>query len=255
MRSELTVEEKHVLAERLRFDAGPPDPVHVVQGTDLLHTEKIAPIIETVQQRLNVKSKAAAASIFAKRYSYAIAVTGLYAMSALDKELDLSPGNVSLTPDPENPLWIPSLHLKRHTAEPRGNKYRDEWRKQVIQRLFKENINPVWDALSDAARISKYVLWENTAIYIYWLYEKELLPSGQYQHAKKDFNFLLDPDNGAVFGAYSNNPIARYYSRPQPAGTETIRFRKTCCSSYQLPKGKYCKTCPMTKECREKAVR
>lgn len=248
MNAPLTKSEKEVLTNHFRFSEWVSDRESVIQGTDLLDFEKMHSMLEEIQSRLQAPSKKVAASIFSKRYSYAVAVTGLFAMSAWNKALDLRPENIALGTNGTDSLWLPSLHLSDQTAREFSGSNRGSWLEEVVRSLFEENIDPVWNVLSEVSGLSKYVLWENTAIYIYWLYEKKMNESG-FVIGSHDFSFLLHPDNGPLFGNYTKNPLLRYYGGPVSSGGEDTRFRKTCCLSFQLPGGGYCKTCPGLKNC------
>ena len=108
------------------------------------------------------------------------------------------------------------------------------------------------DAISKSAKISKMILWENVAVYIFWLYEKILSQAEDHEvkeRAQEDFSFLIETAIGKLFGRYHSNPIAGFHTEPvyQEESDTYIRIRKTCCFSYLLKdKGSYCKTCPRT---------
>src|SRR5699024_5945609 len=91
------------------------------------------------------------------------------------------------------------------------------------------------------------MLWENTAVRIYSLYERRMatLEGGAAARRDADFNFLLRTDP-ALFGM-PFNPL--HYFRFCPTrlsdGAE-VRFRRTCCLYFQATcPQEYCRACPL----------
>jgi ferric iron reductase protein FhuF len=72
--------------------------------------------------------------------------------------------------------WLPSIDLKDLAAEELdlSSQVRAEWRQDVIKTLFAKNMAPIIAKLEKTFGISKLILWENIAIYLFWLYETEL---------------------------------------------------------------------------------
>lgn len=65
--------------------------------------------------------------------------------------------------------------------------------------------------------ISKTILWENVAIYIYWLYEKDLLSHENDEirkRTKEDFHYLINEAPGNIFRNCNRNPLKKYYNDP-----------------------------------------
>lgn len=186
-------------------------------------------------------SEKTAASIFIKRYAF-IAVISLFAMTTANKKLNLSLDNIEMEEAERGTDWLPMISLKNPSIEEWDGFDRDEWRKGVYRDLFANNIYPLIEHFEKTFKVSKLILWENIAVYLFWLYETELKDS-EYPNAQNDLNFLVKDAEGNLFGQYNLNPIQKYYS--QKKSQDEIRIRKTCCFTYQLG-SKRCKTCPCT---------
>jgi ferric iron reductase protein FhuF len=186
-------------------------------------------------------SERTAASIFIKRYAF-IAVISLYAMTTANRKLNLSLDNIEMEEADSGKDWLPMISLKDSSIEEWDGEDRNEWRKGVYRDLFANNIYPLIEHFEKTFKVSKLILWENIAVYLFWLYETELKDS-ENPNAQNDFRFLLMEAEGNLFGSYHLNPITKYYSKKNYP--DEIRIRKTCCFTYQLG-SKRCKTCPCT---------
>jgi ferric iron reductase protein FhuF len=250
MRSVLTNSEISILAN-YRFVVAEPEKDVQIDFMPFMDAATMGVYLQMFNKELKAPDLKTAASVFMKRHAF-LAVLYLYSMSAFNKKLDVSPGNIVLADAIKDGLWLPEFYLKDKRADvcPAGQRY--EWRMEAVRHLFADNLYPVLDAISKSAKISKWILWENVAVYIFWLYEKILSQTEDHEvraRAAEDFSYLVSHAPGKVFGRYSKNPIERYFSEPvyQEETDSYIRIRKTCCLSYMLKeKGGYCKTCPRT---------
>jgi ferric iron reductase protein FhuF len=190
---------------------------------------------------IDAPSERTAASIFIKRYAF-IAVISLYAMTTANRKLNLSLDNIEMEEAESGKDWLPMISLKDPSIEEWNGDDRNEWRKGVYRDLFANNIYPLIEHFEKTFKVSKLILWENIAVYLFWLYETELKYS-ENPNAQSDFRFLLMEAEGNLFGGYHLNPITKYYSEKKYP--DEIRIRKTCCLTYQLG-AKRCKTCPCT---------
>jgi ferric iron reductase protein FhuF len=186
-------------------------------------------------------SERTAASIFIKRYAF-IAVISLFAMTTGNKKMNLSLDNIEMEEVEPGKDWLPMISLKDSSIEEWNGEDRDEWRKSVYRDLFANNIYPIIEHFEKTFKVSKLILWENIAVYLFWLYETELKDS-ENPNVLNDFRFLILESEGSLFGDYHLNPIQKYYSEKN--SSDVIRIRKTCCFTYQLG-SKRCKTCPCT---------
>ncbi|MEI4770659.1 IucA/IucC family C-terminal-domain containing protein [Psychrobacillus sp. FJAT-51614] len=214
-----------------------------IETSKLMDEYYLKEYLVKLQQHIGAANMKVAASIFIKRYAF-LSVIYLYTMTSNNKRLNISFKNVSLETKDSDELWLPCFyfhHLNVQALE--GN--RQDWRASSIEILFKEHISPILNNLSYVTKLSKLVLWENIAVYIFWLYETVLLEEGISQNvvkrAEEDFQSILSPTSNKLFGDYSENPLARYYKGE--LGT-TSRKRITCCYSHLTNSDKYCTTCP-----------
>lgn len=207
---------------------------------DLLEDKFLKQFISNLTESIGAPNEKAAASIFIKRYAF-VAVVALYAMTVWNKKLNVSLSNIEMESPEKGKDWIPSFSLKDINGQVWNGIDRTEWQKEVLKELFANNIYPILEKLEKTFRISKLILWENIAVYIFWLYESEL-SNFENDTVLSDFRYLLFEAEGSLFGRYNGNPLQKFYTEK----LNGVRMRKTCCFSYQLQARKRCKTCPCT---------
>jgi ferric iron reductase protein FhuF len=221
---------------RLRSDTGKSFNV-----ANLLDKVFVTDFMKNLAYSIAAPSERTAASIFIKRYAF-IAVISLFAMSASNKKMNLSLDNIEMEEAEHGKDWLPMISLKDSSIEEWNGEDRDEWRKSIYRDLFANNLYPLIEHFEKTFKVSKLILWENIAVYLFWLYETELKDS-ENPYVQDDLLFLIKEAEGKLFGRYNLNPIAKYYS--EKTSQDEIRIRKTCCFTYQVG-SKRCKTCPCT---------
>lgn len=227
--------------EKYRFN---PSLKQSFQVAALLDEAFLKEFLKNLAHTLGAPSEKVAASIFIKRYAF-LAVMSLYAMTALNKKLDVSLDNVEMESAEQGKDWLPGISLKDVAVQDWDGSDRSEWRASVFKDLFANNIYPLISQLEKTIGISKLILWENIAVYLFWLYETELKENEQ---VAGDFRYLVSEAKGRLFGRYNLNPLQKYFTKKTylEEWDSEVRLRKTCCFTYQLPAGKRCKTCPCT---------
>ncbi|MCM3746423.1 (2Fe-2S)-binding protein [Paenibacillus pasadenensis] len=250
------VYEQHeidLLVEEFRLAIQPSEDRGLsVPAIDLLDRDKSLAYFTRTAEVFKAETLMANASLFGKRYSFLAAASCLYAMSVFDKGLDYSIENAHIESIWKEDLWLPKIRLNDWQVSRPEAGGRAEWRDRVISNLFAENLSRAWDAISRNAPVSKAVLWENTSIYVFWLYESRMLQGiGEEMQARvrEDFAYLIQAP-AHLFGE-KKNPLARYYGPKVEtvACEQPIRIRKTCCYYYQAsdePED-YCSSCPKIK--------
>jgi siderophore-iron reductase FhuF len=221
-----------------------PSLEHTFNVADLLDESFLKDFLKNLSSAIGAPSEKIAASIFIKRYAF-LAVMSLYAMTALNQKLNVSLDNIKMESAEQGKDWLPGISLKVVTVHDWDGNNRSEWRASVLNDMFANNIFPLISQLEKAVGISKLILWENIAVYLFWLYETELKDT---DHAADDFRYLISEAEGQLFGRYNINPLQKYFAEKtylEEWDTE-VRVRKTCCFTYQLPASKRCKTCPCT---------
>lgn len=206
----------------------------------------ISHYIQKVMIEIGAPNDKVAASMIIKRYAF-FAAMSLFTMSHSDHGLNVKTSNVTLVSHYEDDNWLPKFYLKDLSFNPiHGD--RKQWREQYLQDIFANHIYLLIDCISKETKISKLILWENIAVYLYWLYENVL--EGNEDRKKvieEDFNYLFQEAPGYVFGSYNYNPLSKYESEKiyQPETEKFLRIRKTCCFSYKLEgQNKRCNICP-----------
>ncbi len=211
--------------------------------------QRLVQYLQNIKQEIGSPNEKVSASIFIKRYAY-LAVIYLFAMTAWNKRLNISIPNISIVSAKRDGLWLPNLYLKDLSFNEANRMHREEWRRESVAELFRDHFFPLINYLVKVTKISKFILWENIAVYIFWLYESVLTKSEEITvrvRALDDLEFIMNDAPGALFGDYHENPLTKYYVKPI-SNTELnleIRQRKTCCFSCKLEiNPKRCKNCP-----------
>lgn len=221
-----------------------------ISAIQLLHPIICDNYLNKVGIMLESPSKQVSASQFSKRYAFLIVVPALYTMSVYNKGLNVSLENSHIDSMHHDQHWMPTIRLESLEVTDPAPGRRHVWRDQVLQTIFAHNLAKVWQALAKTANISKNILWENTAIYVYWIYETRMEQETNKEikgRISEDFNYLVNEAPPYLFGE-SENPLKKYYHRPTTYNDEKqpVRIRKTCCLYDQLPSSAqdYCQTCP-----------
>ncbi|MCF5709959.1 siderophore-iron reductase, Fe-S cluster protein [Pseudomonas syringae] len=196
------------------------------------------------------------ASLLAKRFSFLSTGACLYAMSVYDKGLILSLDNSVVEYAHDNGVWTSAMPMTAITPIGCEEGARDLWRASIVRALFADLLKPLWETFNRVSGISRRILWENTAVRVYSLYEKRMAkvddPAIQARY-EADFDWLLNHADPSLFGL-DYNPL-KHFRRPPttlPTG-QSIRFRRTCCFYYDASNPvEYCSTCPLLrpKKCR-----
>ncbi len=212
------------------------DASESVDYASLLDEKRLPAFLAWLTGRSGAPNACVTSSILTKRMGF-YAVIHLYAMTALEKKLNVDLQGLKLVDQSGDGLWIPDFFLGDvDVIEPRED--RNEWRDAVLEELFAHCITPLIQLLKEQTRLSEKVMWENIAIYIHWIYE--ILIDGEFRdRAKVDYCYLFHEAPGKLFGPYEENPLIPFAKR---AGGR----RKTCCLSYMLRKQekRTCSTCP-----------
>jgi ferric iron reductase protein FhuF len=250
MLSPLNPEEMDYLTKHFRLTTNiSPDPKFSVPSINLLDETKCLAYLDRVRGIFQSSSTLVTASQFSKRYSFLAIAPSLYAMTMFNKGLDFCAENCMIESAYQDKTWLPKVRLTNWLVTPHIDGNRHEWRDHIIKNIFAGNIAKVWRAISKAGNIPMAILWENTAIYVYWLYEKRIgeeASDQQISRVHEDFQYLLSEAPASLFGE-KENPLGRYFS-PQittTSSSQEVRIRKTCCYYYQIsPNKDYCSTCP-----------
>ncbi|WP_322908097.1 IucA/IucC family C-terminal-domain containing protein [Paenibacillus sp. SGZ-1009] len=260
-----TKEQWHILTTQLRLTAvASDDPRHSVSVSQLLEEDGALHYLQRLQDIYESDDLPLIASMLAKRYSYMIVAPALYAMTVWDKGVQFDPQHCTLESQFTGDIWLPhvrldkpeamELHWERATNEAEHGhsacsaEFRHR-RERYVATIFGGHLQPVWSSLSRAAGVSRAILWENAAIYVYYVYETVLadpMYDGRRAQIAADFTYLTAEAPAALFGE-KWNPLARFNTpkRLTPASEQPKRIRQTCCLYYLSgADAGYCSVCP-----------
>lgn len=214
----------------------------------LLNERTLMHYLNEISDDLGTDSVFVAASQFMKRMGYILTVPFLYSLTILDKKLTDHLSDSLIVSKVENQKWMPNLYISEDSRL--GTSIVSlNTRKEVINELF-EQITLLIDKVAKVSLVPKSILWENVAIYVYWLYETKLKEAEFliYQHQiEQDFSYILHEMSAEIFQQH-HNPIEYFHSQRQQNDEESSqpRMRKTCCFYYKTSQsnGKFCGGCP-----------
>ncbi|WP_408009607.1 IucA/IucC family C-terminal-domain containing protein [Pseudalkalibacillus sp. A8] len=218
-----------------------------ISSGDLLKQAKMERYIDRLTSMLNSPNSLVTASQFSKRYAFLLTAPFFSSVTLFSRILDASPGNCRVQPDSQYGLMRPSLYL--HNTNTRETSI--NWKQELyigLEIIFRDHITPVWDRISTLTSVPSPILWENTAVYFFWLYETnfhdhtELASS---ERIKEDFQMILEAP-AECFGL-NENPLKKYKHPRQTLlkSEPPVRVRKTCCLYYEVnPERVFCKNCP-----------
>lgn len=254
LQSSFTKEELEPLTADFRLTSeASADRAHSTPAAQLLNEMECTGYIDRVSGLFGATSRSVGGSLFAKRYSYLTIAPVLYAMTMYNKGLHAAIENCHVESMlREDGVWLPKLRLNDWQASVAGDNDRHEWRDNIIRSLFADNIAKLWRAVSKANRVSAATLWENTAVNVYWLYEKRIGDASdpdRQARIREDYEYLLSAP-GDLFGE-KTNPLIKFDSPKVklPEYEQPIRVRKTCCLYYRTDgERSYCSICPKALE-------
>lgn len=248
MLSNLTSSEVNALS-KFRFTDQKPSERRNIAVHELFDHTTLQDHLNKIGKQIGSPTHRVTASLLTKRMAF-YAIIHLYTMSVLNKRLSVDIKEMSLVEKDDDSLWLPDFYLGNFIIS-EACKNRNQWREEIVENLFAHFFHPLIEALREVTRFSKMVMWENIALYIFWLYEcllKEEKKIEIKQRIEDDFCFIIQKAEGALFGPYLQNPLTRFDREKiyREEFNEWIRVRKTCCLSNLLDAkdGKRCATCP-----------
>ncbi|SDW19379.1 siderophore-iron reductase FhuF [Marinococcus luteus] len=223
-----------------------PKQNDIIYGTELMKEESAQPYLENVTAAINAPSKMVAASQFSKRYARFVTEPAFTALTMDEKMLDLSPENTVLYTDFSQDSWKPEFHLLESTGQKKST-YQEK-RAILTEQVFAGHLTPVWKLFSHISHLPMPILWENTAVRVFSLYEKKIRNSASFaeiERLEQDLYYLVYEAPGELFGE-RNNPFRLFHQKLQKTQEgEWIRERRTCCFNYAVNDcGNYCAACP-----------
>ncbi|WP_324734565.1 IucA/IucC family C-terminal-domain containing protein [Pseudomonas paeninsulae] len=244
-------QEWAVLAGELRLKpCAQRDPQRSLAAAALLDEAVCEQLLLSLTPIIGSPSIAVTASLLGKRLAFLATGACLYAMSVYDKGLLLSLDNAVIEYGHDEGLWTSSLPLQQLQPSVYEAGEREAWRAMIVETLFASLLKPLWQTLARVSGVSVRILWDNTAVRVYSLYEKRMAKLEAVELRERcaaDFAWLLQTAQPHLFGL-DYNPL-RHFRRPLTLvddGQRSVRFRRTCCFYYQACNPvEYCSTCPL----------
>lgn len=215
----------------------------------LLDHEQCEKLLHQLTPLIHSPSLKVTASLLSKRFAFLATSSSLYAMTVYDAGLNMSAENCYLDYRYEQRLWRSKMPLNSLQVNYSKANTRVEWRDNVLSSLFANNLALLWQVLKEVTNIHPRILWENTAVRVYSLYEKKMNISCPIIRSRiaDDYDYLLHKAPPELFGI-DYNPLTRY-NLPKISlvkSEKQIRFRKSCCFYYKATDPEeYCSNCPL----------
>lgn len=203
---------------------------------ELTVPEKLRAYFQQLSDTLSYPSMQVLASQWSKRYSGYLVTRVLYMMSVEQQGISTSLDHCRIKTHLLEDQWMIEIDFMGGCHRHSGG--RESWCHRVLYQLFHENLMPVWRSLQKVCYIPRILLWENTAVYLDWLYHHEIkrrVDFHTWQQCLVDYDYIRKELDGSCFGE-AQNPFQRLFEHPSER-------RKTCCFAYSI-KEDYCKNCP-----------
>ncbi|WP_270180510.1 IucA/IucC family C-terminal-domain containing protein [Alkalihalobacillus sp. CinArs1] len=242
-------EEKAIL-EKLRLHVGvdPSATGQLGEVKDLLDADHLKRFLQKLVDEGHFPSLIVAGSQFVKRYAFMLLVPFLYSFTKWNKPIVAGPEMLKYNVDTSTTPWMMNFVLPNDTMSKSAT--RSEMRAKLADELINKNLAPLIETIVGSTKLSPTILWENAAIYLFWLYETELQKdAGEEQLARiqEDFHYLLKEFQCTSFTC-GVNPFIQYHTEKEETANGKQRFRRTCCLFDQASDdGRCCKTCPKMK--------
>ncbi|RPF53371.1 IucA/IucC family C-terminal-domain containing protein [Aquisalibacillus elongatus] len=220
-----------------------------VKLDQLMDEEYLRNYLQDIKHEFNTESIFVAGSQLMKRLGFNIALPALYLMTVHDMKLDMTFNRAGLVSNTVGDKWLPNLYMDQLSVEKMSEERRETERQVLTEEIF-QKLDKLVNVFNKVSRVPRPNLWENIAIYVYWLYEKKLKEE-RFSHVAKrveeDYEYLI---RGLSANAFTDdcNQLTNFYwgRRIQVDGT---RIRRTCCFYYGANSDrKCCSTCPKSPE-------
>jgi len=225
------------------------DVSRCISARALLDDQRCVALLDELGPVLGSPTRAITASLLAKRFSFLATGACLYAMSVSDQGVLLSLDEGVVEYGHDDGLWTSSMPVADRVPLGYEPGQREAWRDAIVRGVFAELLAPLWQTFNRVSGISRRILWENTAVRVYSLYEKRMSKVDDpliRERCEADFHWLLHEARPELFGlAY--NPLEHFRRPPTEVGEgKSIRFRRTCCFYYEAcDPVEFCSACPL----------
>jgi ferric iron reductase protein FhuF len=203
----------------------------VFEGRALKTPDEWLTMLRAAAAKLDAEQLAVAASQFTKWYCrccigilHSLSIEDRMSAAALEELTLLFPGK-------------PPFAVAANRPQPVALLPRPALRELVLSKLFADNFNIVFTAISRITHLRQSILWENAALYIHYFYRTSIErteDAARRNVLQGDYDYILNAE-ASLFGTnHHSNPFI---------GTGAA-LRNTCCLRYMLPGAAACKVCP-----------
>ncbi len=241
MRQQLTNNQLNDLVENFRIEADQNS--NMFSLSKLRDEQFLCEVLEEAKVDFDTDNLFIAASQFIKRIGFLIVVPTLYNLTKHNQWLSANWSNQYIVPRVKNNKWVPSLYLDDLAVTSIDETSRQKLLPQYLEQLFGD-IATLIESVSSISRVPKPILWENIAVYIYWLYEVKLSEETDEKimtRVHHDFHFLIYELEAKQFHE-SFQPLKRFHGikRLVSLDAEPVRIRRTCCFYYEVNESRNC---------------
>ncbi|WP_026703157.1 hypothetical protein [Salibacterium aidingense] len=197
--------------------------------------------LKKLQKKIQAPSLLVAASQFSKRYARFVTEAAFSPIYLEQRYPLMTLDDAELVTDWSAEKWSPSFALQEQSGSAVS-------RETVMHDVFAGHLAPLWRTMNTVTRVPMPMLWENTAVRVFSLYEKKLPSSAAAPLEKQiegDFRYMVQEASGELFGEAANPLRPFFNSSTEERNSKNIRVRKTCCFLYETGGGRSCcSTCP-----------
>ncbi len=227
-----------------------PGSVFCVTLSDLLEKEKMEEFIQFYSTKLKAKTKDVAATYFFKYFGSVLAgVQYMLSFSQSFLLLDLKKVELQVFYHVEYHYYGLIFKLHEETELICSNKNRIQMKKEIIEKIYEDNVVPLLEAFVETTNIRNRDLWGQLSLSLYYGHDLllELADTDeQKQTVLDDFTFLTKEVNPKIFHLLKN-PLDITFTMleiPNKQG-EYYRMKPSCCLYYLTEDAKEkCYTCP-----------
>lgn len=194
-------------------------------------------MLNRIKNHSQAPTATVAASIFMRRYGFFItALLKLFSTESIRWTGSLADIAIIHVDNTIHFTLSPSKFEKSRTMH----------RSTELRRMLEQYGHPVVLNMSQSAKISKLILWENIWGYVLWMYGQLFADPAYLQQAERDVLTLLEDE---LWTPHMRRSPFKLFLRNQSL-TEAMREYKrvTCCLYKELPDTDKCPYCPLSRK-------
>lgn len=241
------LEPEQWMRQQLNIELG-IHPETALSFADLIDPQKCEAIVLAFSARVSASNSTCAASMLIKYWSVVLLYPFLYSM--LHQKVFIAWNVTALSMHiGQHWDWDRQFNLKENILIDPATRLKITQCTDFSSEIFSD-LKQIFDSLSRVAKVTTFVLWENTSLRILQFFDQMLNKSIKQQWTDEMKAHLAECEQqlinlpAEVFGL-KHNPLAllKQHQNTLRAGY----LRKKCCFYFMLPesKGDYCSSCPL----------